>query len=485
MSATGLRQQAARGVRWTLLATVTTTTAQLLQLVVLSRLLSPRDFGLMGILLIITGLALAYTDLGVSAAIVHRQDATRHQLSSLYWLNLIAGAAVFALVWLVTPLVVRFFREPALAPLLRALSLMFLIIPLGKQFEILLQRELQFDRLARIETAAAIAGAVAAVAAAAAGLGVWALVVGVLTTATVKTAQLLVAGLRDLRPALHFSREDLRGFIRFGAFQVGEQTLNYLSERLDQLLIGRLLGVTPLGFYNFAFNLSAQPISRINPVVTKVAYPTFCRVQDDVPRLRRGYLQLVRLIAVVNAPLLVGLAAVAPTLVPLVFGAKWIPSIPILQVLCFVALSRTIGNPLGSLLLARGRADLGFRLNALLFAVSIPAVIAGGLAAGALGIAVALLLLQVAAHLFAYARFIRPMLGHAGTEYFWMAAKPILLAGAMLVCIVASRQLPVPGGSVTSLLVQVGVGAGSYIGLLLLTERRALQDLRAVALGRA
>jgi O-antigen/teichoic acid export membrane protein len=213
--------------------------------------------------------------------VVQRRDASAAQLSSLYWLNVFAGMVVGAVVALAAPLVAAFFRDPALVAPLRVTSLLFVIIALGKQFEVLLQRELAFDVLARVEVAAAVLGVGMAIAVALTGGRYWALVAGALTTAAARAVQLGAIGLRRFRPAFHFRWVDTRGFVAFGAYQLGEQSINYLAERLDQLVIGRLVGIAPLGYYNFAFNLASQPVSRVNPMVTRVAYPTFCAVQDD------------------------------------------------------------------------------------------------------------------------------------------------------------------------------------------------------------
>src|SRR5262249_36314737 len=153
-----------------------------------------------------------------------------------------------------------------------------------------------------------------------------------------------------------------------------ERSINYLSERLDQLLIGTLLGARSLGFYNFAFNLTGRPIWRINPILTRVAFPIFSAVQHDREKLRRGYLRLLSLLTTINAPLLIGLATLAPVAVPLVFGRKWTDSIILIQILSLVTLSRSVGNPIGSLQLAKGRADLGFKWNAFFLLVSVPAI---------------------------------------------------------------------------------------------------------------
>lgn len=480
-----LRRQALTGVTWTSLATIGSVGAQMLQLVVLARLLRPDDFGLMGMALIVIGFAQAYADVGISAAIVHHQHVSREQLSSLYWLNLAVGASIFAVLWLGSPLIASFFHEPRLVPLLHGVSAVFLLLPLGKQFEILLQRDLRFDLLARQDIAAAVAGAAAAVAGAVAGLGVWALVLGTVTTVATRTALLLWVGLREHCPMLHFRWADLDRFVGFGAYQMGERTVNYVAERLDQLLIGSLLGATTLGFYNFAFNLTGQPVSRINPIVTKVAFPIFCRVQDDASRLQRGYLTIVKLVTSVNAPLLLGLVAVAPLLVPTVFGVQWTASVALVQVLALVALLRSVGNPTGSLLLSRGRADLGFAWNVCLLLVSAPAIWLGAHAGGALGVAFALLGVQIVIAPVSYVALVRPMMGACARAYLLAVMRPTALA--LLMATIVAAMAGVIRLSVPAMLLvgQVVAGGAAYALLLWRFERATLDDLRAAVLGRA
>jgi lipopolysaccharide exporter len=478
-----LRRQALAGVKWTTLTTVGTTGAQLFQLLVLARLLRPDDFGVMGMVLLVIGFAQAYADAGIGAALVHRQTVSREQLSSLYWLSLGLGFLICASLWLGAPLLAAFFREPRLVPVLRAVAVVFLILPCGKQFELLLQRDLRFDLLAVQELAATAAGAAAAALAAFRGAGVWALVTATLVTAAVKTVWLSWIGLREHRPILHFRRRDLDGFVSFGAYQMGERTVNYVAERLDQVLIGRLLGTQTLGYYNLAFNLTAQPVSRINPIVTKVAFPIFSRVQDDAGRLRRGFLTVVRLVASVNAPLLLGLLAVSPSLVPLVFGDKWRESVVLIQILALVALGRSIGNPIGSLLLARGRADLGFHWNAALLLVTLPCLWVGAVVGGAAGAALALLVVQLALGAAAYFILVRPVTEPCGRDYALSVLGPTALATVMATGIIAYRKALSAEITTLGLSAQVLAGGLAYLALLWMFQRRTFKDLSSAVLG--
>jgi O-antigen/teichoic acid export membrane protein len=338
--------------------------------------------------------------------------------------------------------------------------------------------------LAKVEMTASISGTAAAVYCAAAGFGPWTLLVALLTTAIVKTAILLFIGLRRFRPAFHFQRANLKGYISFGLFQMGERTINYIAERLDQILIGPILGAQALGFYNFALYLTAQPVWRINPILTKVAFPVFSRVQHDPERLRSGYLKLLRLIATVNAPLLVGLAAIAPWAIPDIFGPRWSASIVLVQILAFVSLSRSLGNPIGSLQLARGRADLGFWWNLLLFVCSIPTVYVGARLGQATGVAVSLLILHLCINIPAYLLLVRPLIGHCARDYVSATARPVLLALAMGAAVIALPALASGLPVRLEVATQVLLGAVVYGALVRITDQAAIAEFRAVLASR-
>lgn len=472
-----LREQAIKAVKWTSVSAVATTIIELPRLVILARLLSPQDFGLMAMVMVVIGFADVYTDLGISAAIIHRQDATREQLSSLYWLNIFAGGVVFALVWLSIPLITMFFHEPAIVPLLQVVSFAFLITPLGKQFEILLQKELSFDVLARQEVITSLTALLVVILAAVFGLGVWALVWSFAAQVALKTFFLVRIGWIRFKPSWHFRRADLKGFISFGMFQSGERFVNYVNQRFDQILIGRLLGAESLGFYNFAFNLTIQPRLRINPILTKVAFPVFSRVQHNRETLQKGYLKVVGVLTAINAPLLIGLAAVAPVAVPVIFGEKWSHSVVLIQLLCLVNLLRSTCNPIGSLQLAKGRADLGFKWNSALLVMSIPVIYVGGRLGGGVGVAMALLVLQLLLVVPVYVFLVRPLVGGCAPEYARAILKPIAVAGTMGFVVLLFPQLYHAIPSLMGLLVQVGMGVILYFLLLQWFQKKALEEI--------
>jgi len=474
-----LKQQAASGVKWSTLSTIVTTIVSTLQLFILARLLKPADFGLMAMVTVVIGFAQAFADLGVSAAIIQRQDASRLELSSLYWLNIMSGMLLFFLMWAIAPLVVQFYHETRIELLIVMVSLTFIISPIGIQFQMLLQKALRFELLALQDIITAILGMLVTCGLAWYGYGVWSLVWGQLCSAMLRSILLIQVGWKEWPPSLHFRLEDLKGYLSFGVYQMGERTMNYFNSRIDQLLIGYLLGAQALGYYYFAFNLVMQPNMRINPILTRVAFPVFSKVQNDAERLQRGYLLLTKFLSTVNAPLLFGIAVVAPLAIPIIFGNQWIPSIVIVQILSLYTFVRTTGNPVGSLLLAKGRADLGFKWNFALFLFIPPIIYTGAKIGGIVGVCVALLCLQIGLSFPNYWFLVRPFVGPCSKNYFLSIMKPVSFAVLMTLC-VWGMSLFVKY-SLFMLTIEIILGGLIYFLLWWIFERKFLSDVISMA----
>ena len=447
------------------------TTLQLVSLAVLARLLSPSDFGLMGMVMVVIGFGQAFADMGISNAIIHRPNVTRDQLSSLYWLNIIAGVIVFFIVCASTPLVIGFYREPRLPNLLFLTAVIFLITPLGQQFQIILQKKLIFDVLAKIEITTAVVNSTVAIGFAYAGFGVYSIIFGQLVAASVKVALLFAAVWQKWRPSLHFAERDIRSYMSFGLYQMGERSINYLNSNLDYLLIGAMLGASALGYYTLAYNLIIKPSNMINSVITKVAFPVFSLIQNETEKIRRGYFKVIQLLAAVNFPMMFGLAVVAPLAVPVIFGEQWMSSIILIQILAIVGLFRSTGNPVGSLLLAKGRADLGFKWNLGLTATQIPGLYLGVKLCGTIGAAIAFSILMALSSILNYRILIHILLGPCLRKYI-QSMWPSLRSSGIMACIVITagiflKTLP----QQINLIIQILIGLLVYISLMLYSEK--------------
>ena len=439
--------------------------------------LTTRDFGLMGMAMLVIGLGQAFADMGVSAALIYKQEIGKAQLSSLYWLNILASVLIFGVVAVTSWLIALLFSEPGLDSILICSASVFVLSAIGTQFQVLFQKELRFRLLAIQEIGGTAIGVIVCVVLAFLGSGVWSLVWGSVVTAFAKSLLVAAPGFRLWRPMAHFDWKDLRGFLSFGLYQMGERAINYFNLRIDQMLIGSLLGTQALGFYNFSFGLVLQPQTRINPIVTKVAFPVFARLQGDETGLRAGYLKVTRILTSINAPMLLGMFVVAPLAVPLVFGPQWYDAIPLVQVLSIFALIRSTGNPIGSLLLAKGRPDLGFHWNLILFIIIAPVVFVAARIAGLVGIAWALTGLQCALTFVSYHYLVVPLIGKCGREYLQAIVRPGVLALLMAIIVLSMSLVLAPLKPVLSLTIQISLGAVTYCILAWAFEREMFKEV--------
>lgn len=437
-------------MRWTGLATAVNAAVNFLQTAVVAHFLMPAEFGISSMVVVVVAFAQMFADAGISAAIIHRQRPTRGELATLYWFNVLCGLVIFVIVNAAVPAIITFFGEPRLDGPLRLASLVFLITPLGQQFQFLLQKELRFRSLAIFSTSGYAGNLLVAVGLAAAGAGVYALVFGQIANATIRTILLLAARWED-RPSLHFARGELSGYLGFGLYQMGDKAANFFNVYLLHGLIGSMLGAHVLGIYTLAFELAFKPLDAITPVVTRVAFPVLAKIRDDIVRVRRGYLAMLRLLSTANFPLALGVAAMAPVIVPVVYGEAWRPVIPLVEVLAVVALLRSSGSPVGALLLGLGKANWGFWWSAGVTVLQLPGLYAGIALGDVRGAALAYLVLQVFFTAAAYRLLIRNLLGPCVGDYL----KAFLPALGLAFVVAAVVRLAAPLFSALSLVNQL------------------------------
>jgi len=479
-----IKEKAISSVKWNGISMGSVTAFQLAALAVLSHLLSPGDFGLMGMVMIVIGFSQIFSDMGISKAIIYRQDATKNELSTLYWLNIIAGIATFILVCAASPLITRFYNEPRLTNIIYLSSLVFLIIPFGQQFQILMQKELRFDKLAKIRITGAFIKSAVSIILAFFGLGVFSIVWGQLAGTLIQVLLLFSFGWKRWRPGFHFSRRDLKGYLGFGIYQMGEKAINYFNSNLDYLIIGSMLGAEALGYYTLAYNLIIRPTRMINSLITKVAFPVFSKVQDRAEKLKRGFLKVLQLLSSVNFPLMVGLAVTAPVLVPAVFGEKWMPSVILVQILTIVGLLRSIINPTGSVLLAKGRADLGFKWNLALMISQVPGLYLGSRMGGIKGVAIAYAVLMMLYAVLGYFILIRKMLGRCFSEYIGILWPLMAISVVMGGVLFGMNRFINDLAPLMSLMIQVASGAVVYVTLMNLMRKSIVREIKEMLFGK-
>ena len=436
-----LKQRAIEGTKWTAISAVTLIIVQFLQLVVLSKLLKPSDFGLMAMVMVAIGFAESFSDMGISNSIISNKNITRYQLSTLYWINIFIALIIVLILWILAPLIAYIYGEPRVKDLVLLLAFVFPIISLGLQFQVLAQKELKFNWLAKIEISGALVGFFMSVICALNGLGVIALVWGYLVSVLFKTIIISIVGFVKWRPNFYFSISQVKEHLIYGLYQMGERSMNYISSNIDYILIGSFFGAKALGYYTLAFNLSIVPITKISPFITRVAFPIFTKVVTDLERLRPGYFKVLEFISFINFPLLFGMIATAPYAIPLIFGKQWIPSVLLVQVLAIGGLARCIVNPTNSLLLAKGRADLGFKWNCFILLTLTPAIYLGGSWLGVFGVAIVYTVFQIIYFSLNYLIIIRTLLGKCFKKYINSLWTALWMSGIMALVVWVSGLL--------------------------------------------
>ncbi len=346
---------------------------QFAQMAILARLLMPADFGLMAIVVSVTAFMQVFTDLGVSTAIIHYQEISQSQLSSLYWLNVTVGLTLMVLLMAASSLVSgAIFHQPALQPILILISVNFLFLAAGQQVRVMAEKALHFSVLAKVEILAALGGCATAVVWAWYSPTVYALVAGVLVNGLIQTSLLWMLASQGWRPAFRCHLGEIRQFLKFGGYIMANDFANSLYRQADILIGGKVFPAATLGIYSLPRGLSQNVAAVTNPIITRVGLPVMAKTQHDTSFLKSVYLKTMRMTASVNFPVYLTLAAFSREAVVIVFGKRWIESAPLLVFLAIFGMFRSCGNPAGSLILAVGKADLSFRWTLAVLFVELP-----------------------------------------------------------------------------------------------------------------
>jgi O-antigen/teichoic acid export membrane protein len=329
-------------------------------------LLTPHDFGVAAMVLVFSGVVLAFADLGLGAALVQRRDVTPVDTSTVFWLTIATGAVMAAAGWFAAPPIAAFYGTPQVKPLFEAMSVTFLIASLATTQTALLTREMQFRTLELRNITGTIAGSVVGITLAATGAGAWAIIGQQLANSVAATTLIWVAS--SWRPKLLFSRASLRKLGYFGANVFGQRLLYYAHRNSDNLLIGKFVGSAALGAYSLAYNVMLLPFSRIAGPIQQVMYPALAVKQHDRLWLETAWVRVTRAVGSITIPALAGLIVVAPDFVDAVLGPHWHPVVRLLQILAWVGLLQSLQTLNGDIFQALDQTGRLFRFTVLFFA---------------------------------------------------------------------------------------------------------------------
>ena len=446
--------------------------------VLLARMLAPEDYGLYAIALSVLAMVELLQEFGLGTALIQRQDLTRSQISAVFWVVASTSLLVTALTMTAAGSISRLYGEPDLAWPLRLLCLTFLLNSLGTVPYSLLTKSINLRRRSLAEAFGVTASALVALSLAYLGYGVGALVAGHLTRAVVLNVGL--AFFAGWAPTLSVDFRGMRRLLSFGISVAGSQLVGTFTATTNTFVIARLLSSTAVGLFSMAQGLTEAPTRLSTAIINQVSLPVFAKLQHDRVQLSEYFLKISKYLTVVSLPVQIGLALVAPQLIPVLLSSKWQALTIPFQLLCLesaVILSTLTCSPL---LMARGRGSLLLNRAVLWFGVVTGATLVGAwFSLVAVGVARLTVVVPLRMTL------VLPALAEIDLsvgDYLKKLASPLGATGLMIAAVLCLQHgVPLQVTAVESLVAEVATGAGTYVVALFLLDRTLGTELKTVA----
>jgi O-antigen/teichoic acid export membrane protein len=475
-----LRRRAVRAIGASSLGGWFAKLISLLSTLVLVRLLTPEDFGLMAIATTAAGFIGFFNEVGMGAAIVQRKELRDEEINGCFGIAVLASAVLCGIAAVASWPVASFFDMPRLQPVLATLGLGFFFGALDTIPISLLRRQLRMQEVMWVGVAGAVMQSIVAIPLAYLGFGYWALVAAFFVGQTVTLVWLWIVA--DWRPTWPMRLRDGAGLLNYGLGVTYTRLMWHLYMNVDKLVVGKLLGAQSVGVYDVSRSLASLPTSQITGLVTSVAAPVFARVQTDAARLGAVLLRLTGGLTYLVAPLLLGIAVTAPELVSVLLGPQWTAAVLPMQALCISELvAATVNNLQAQLLISTGHVQRLVRFTTLCAVVMPLALAVGAWQAGLLGVALAWACVYPLLNVLLAREALR-ICGLTPGQLWRAVRQPLLGALLMVACVQAGRialhALNLPDLAV--LVGSVAIGALVYVSYLVMVDRGGLAEVRQV-----
>jgi len=343
--------------------------------IILARLLTPYEFGLIGMLTIFIALSQSFIDSGFTNALIRKKDCTQTDYSTVFYFNFVVSILFYFLLFFFAGSISRFFNEPQLEFLLQVLGLGLILNALSIIHRTILTKNIDFKLQARVSIVSSIISGIIAIAMAYNGFGVWSLVA--LTLSRFGFASLFLWLWTNWFPNLVFSYKSFKELFSFGSKLLLSGLIDTTFRNIYYLVIGKYFSAVELGYYTRADQFKAMPSQNLANIIQKVSYPLLSNIQDNVIRLRLAYSQLIKSTMFITFVLMLLMAATAKPMIITLVGEQWLPAVNYLQLLCFVGMFYPLHALNLSMLKVMGRSDLFLRLEIIKKILSVPIIVIG------------------------------------------------------------------------------------------------------------
>jgi len=410
---------AKRDALWTAGSAMVSAASQLLQIAVLAHHVDAHLLGALAIVNVVNAIAMLLQDMGLSSYLIHRQNISRPERTSLFMISAGLGLVSALVLFGVSYGVAYFYGSDVLGHLLRLSTVNFVLLGLAAQYQASLIKTFQLPRLARIEVIGRLSGLVTLlVLVLAFGASIEAAVYAMIVNSLVRLACFVAVADRDWHPGRTFDRGIIGQALRYGAFQLGSQVINQLRSQADQIILGKFLGLASLGVYSLAKELVLQPTKLIMPVAQRLALPRLATLQNDPQALRRIYLVGLRSVAVFSSSVFIMLAVFAPPAVTILYGHRYTGVAELIPLMLLFGMLRPLGSLIGALSQSLGRSDIEFGWNLKICGITLLVSVAGALSRSLDIMAVALAISQVLATVLSYYFFSSKIITLTAREFF-------------------------------------------------------------------
>jgi O-antigen/teichoic acid export membrane protein len=356
-----LKQKTILNMIWSVTEQVSVQILQIIISIILGRLLSPSDFGLLGMITVFSSVAQSIVYSGFGSALIQKKDIDETDASSVFYFNIFMGFVLSATLFLFAPLIAKFFNQPILIQITRAMSLIILINSFSLVQRSLMMRELNFRLHLIIEFIAVLLSGIAGIVMALNDMGVWSLVIQLISRYLISTILLWL--LSNWRPSLLFSYQSIESMFSFGSKLLISEIINTVFNNIYQTFIGKVYSVKDLGYYKKAITIESAAANTTTLPFSKVIFVTLSPFQENNRLLKQSYRKTIKLSMFLHFPIMIGLITIADPLIRLLLTDKWAPSIPFFQLLCVVGVFMPLDYYNNVLFKIKGRSDLYLQLE--------------------------------------------------------------------------------------------------------------------------
>lgn len=458
------QKAAINGAKWTTTSTVITTLLSFGQLAIIARYLDPSIFGLVSICTLVLNFFHIFANLGFTNSIISKQETDRKILSTIFFASICLGVIMGALIFCSAGMVVDYYQEPKLAHVIRVSAFTFPLIYTSQIYWNLLQKELEFKILAIIEVICGVINFVLTIVLAYKGYEELSIIYSQLIFTAIRTILYIVLGRKLFSPVFYFKLNEIKDHLRFGVYHLGEGILGFANNNLENIVIGKFIGVKELGLYTIAYQLAVFPVYRLNPIIMQVSYPIMAKMKDN-EGLKRAYLKIVDFITCCNFPLLAGLFITSSSVVVLIYGKDYEGAIPLVKIILFVSFLACTVVPSSSLALSKNKPNVMFYLNLVSVVVKIPTLYFCSKYFGLIGIAYGYVVNSLVDTILIFF-VVNNLVGSFFRQFLDNIMKPILFCLIMVITI-AIYQHFVGNQGLIHVIAQVSIGGIVYMALIL------------------